>query len=105
MYNTTGVLFTLADDVMGKDYEMRVNGSAAEMGGDDTSDDDGAGTWLLSRSAADKVRFILAPEGVESGGEILTAQHSIFCQMDLLCHFDNGELGWKETARSVMTSL
>jgi hypothetical protein len=93
------VVFTIADEEQGIGYEMQVNGSSADMV--DDASDDGAGTWLLSGSAADKVRFILSPEGVEGSGGILIAQHSIFCQMDLLCHFDNGEMGWKETARFV----
>jgi hypothetical protein len=92
-------VFSLTDDA-GTNYEMRPNGGGG--GGDDVSDD-GATAWLLSGSdAADKVRFILAGEGGES---ISIAQHSIFCQMDLLCHFDSGEMGWKEMTRLVTCLL
>jgi len=28
-------------------------------------------------------------------------RHSLFTQLDVLCHFDDDTVGWKETARSV----
>jgi hypothetical protein len=31
--------------------------------------------------------------------ENLLSDRSLFCQLDQLCHFDDGTSGWKETAR------
>ena len=31
--------------------------------------------------------------------DVPLAMHALFCQMDVLCHFDDGESGWKEAAR------
>ena len=33
------------------------------------------------------------------GDAILTELRALFCQMDVLCHFDDGVMGWKESAR------
>ena len=30
---------------------------------------------------------------------MLTELRALFCQMDVLCHFDDGVMGWKEAAR------
>ncbi len=53
-----------------------------------------------------KVRSILSdveydPDANES---VILDGHALFCQMDVLCHFAEGDMGWKEAARLV-TSL
>jgi len=35
----------------------------------------------------------------EDNEELLFNQHSVFCQMDMLCDFEDGEVAWKEIAR------
>ena len=59
--------------------------------------DDGMPTC---KSPAERVRFILSNNDEEVTDENLDlAVHALFCQMDVLCHFDDGESGWKEAAR------
>ena len=50
-------------------------------------------------------RVLLGEEGMELDdaiGQLDLDIHALFCQMDVLCHFDDGESGWKEAARSVL---
>ena len=54
-----------------------------------------------ARSPAERVRFILTEserEGTDMDDVSLDG-HALFCQMDVLCHFDEGGMGWKEAAR------
>ena len=50
-----------------------------------------------------QVRFILTNAQDEKDGAeeetMLTELRALFCQMDVLCHFDDGVMGWKEAAR------
>lgn len=32
-------------------------------------------------------------------GDIALGTRTLFCQMDILCHFDDNSTGWKESAR------
>lgn len=51
-------------------------------------------------SPAEKVRFILTDvDQNEPTENVVLDGHALFCQMDVLCHFDEGEMGWKESAR------
>ena len=43
-------------------------------------------------------RTLLEDGGSGSGLDL--EDHLLFCQMDFLCHFEGGEVGWKEAARS-----
>lgn len=60
----------------------------------------------LGRDPAEKVRFIISDD--QNNDEAWTSspdskidfsQRSLFCQMDVLCHFASGAMGWKESAR------
>ena len=58
---------------------------------------------MTPKTPAERVRFILADNGQEEGEsaaeDLDLAVHALFCQMDVLCHFEDGESGWKEAAR------
>ena len=62
----------------------------------------------MGRTPAERVRSILSERGAEDESSVSSADfefdlhvHSLFCQMDVLCHFEDGEMGWKEAARFV----
>ena len=62
-----------------------------------------------TKSPVERVRSILQarrPEDDEDGeGEDFDPRflrvHALFCQLDVLCHFEKGILGWKEMARYI----
>ncbi len=63
---------------------------------------------ITPKTPAERVRFILADEKdkdkAEDGEEDVNvdlAMHALFCQMDVLCHFEDGDCGWKESTRFV----
>jgi len=35
----------------------------------------------------------------DDNDDLLFNQHSVFCQMDMLCDFEDGDVAWKEIAR------
>ena len=50
-----------------------------------------------------KVRSILSDVEYDQDTteDVILDGHALFCQMDVLCHFADGEMGWKEAARFV----
>ncbi len=63
---------------------------------------------VTPKTPAERVLFILADEKdkkkAEEGAEDVNldlAVHALFCQMDVLCHFEDGDSGWKESTRFV----
>ncbi len=48
------------------------------------------------KTAVSRVRQLISSG---TGAPDFLNTHSIFCQMDELCHFEDGAQGWKETAR------
>jgi len=38
-------------------------------------------------------------EPESDGGKIKLTEHSLFTQLDVLCHVQSGKLGWKEMSR------
>lgn len=49
-------------------------------------------------SLAAKVRRIIA-DGQKEGSEVVLNPHTLFTQLDVLVHFEDGKKGWKEMAR------
>jgi len=55
-----------------------------------------------AKTPAEKVRFILGQgdeDGGSESGSIHLESRQLFIQMDILAHFDDGQMGWKELAR------
>ena len=51
-------------------------------------------------SPSEKVKSIL--QDVSEGEPESWNVHGLFCQLDVLCRFDDGDYGWKESARLVI---
>jgi len=80
--------------------------TSSNIPGTPSGSDRGSDSDQPPKTPAEKVRFILSHDSEEvSGVDVEEANewdldvHALFCQMDVLCHFEDGETGWKEAAR------
>ena len=102
------VLIDKTDESAGEDEPLTISvperPSTSASGSSDqnshTADD------LSPKSPAERVRFILTDEKQTDKGtdaepaiEDINLAHALFCQMDVLCHFEDDDHGWKECAR------
>merc|ERR1712141_554024 len=108
-------LLTEHNEEQEDDLAGQPNGEAAvkddssnqnEVPGTQSGSEKGSEPDQTPKTPAEKVRFILSQDTEEVDGVDLEEAnewdldvHALFCQMDVLCHFEDGETGWKEAAR------
>lgn len=58
------------------------------------------------QTPAERVRFLISSDdAVSTISDDLQLGRALFCQMDVLCHFDTGDSAWKESSRLVSLAL
>jgi hypothetical protein len=53
-------------------------------------------SWFIVRYV-NQIKYIIA--GDDDDEVIELGKHPLFTQMDVLCHFDDGRIGWKQISR------